>query len=295
LDLRQSLVLGVVQGLTEFIPVSSTAHLIIAPELFGIHVRGEIAHTYDTFIQLGTVIPVLLYFWREWLALLRASGRILIHRRVGDDPEERLVVYLLLGSVPAGLLGLLLEKRVEQLADPAFAPRFLLIGLSLIVVGVLMWWIERVSKKTRSLEHLSAPDALFVGAAQALALFPGVSRSGSTITAGLMAGFTREAAARFSFLLMTPIMLAATGYKFLKMLRGSGDAALTPDEWTSMIVATVVAGISGYLAIVWLLSWLRSKPLAPFAFYRVALGAFLIGLYLYQSSPAAAPLVGLGR
>jgi undecaprenyl-diphosphatase len=279
--------LGLVQGLTEFIPVSSTAHLILAPDILGIaRPRAEIAHTYDTFIQIGTVIPVLIYFWRDWLNLLRAALRILQQRRIGDDLNERLVKYLLLGSIPAGVAGLLLEKHIERLAEPAtFPPAYLIIGIGLIGMALVMWWVERISRKVRTLENLQMPDAWVVGFAQALALFPGVSRSGSTITAGLLTGLTREAAARFSFLLMTPVMLAATGYKALKLLRGSEQ--LTSGEWSGMLLATVVAGITGYVAIAFLLRFLRTRSLGWFAGYRIAVGAFCIGLFFMQQGGTA--------
>lgn len=279
MNVQQSLVLGVVQGLTEFIPVSSTAHLILAHS-FSTGLTPSHPHTYDTFIQLGTVLPVLLYFWRDWLRLLQAAGRILRHRRVGKDREERMVVYLLVGSVPGGLAGLLLESRIERLADPGNRVAYLLIGIALIGVGLLMYAAERAGRRTRTIEHLRGPDAVLIGIAQACALFPGVSRSGATITAGLLAGFTREAAARFSFLLMTPIMLAATGYKGLKMLRGVEP--MTGGEWAGMLLATVVAGVTGYFAIAFLLSWLRTRSLGIFALYRLLAGGFALCLYFLQ-------------
>ena len=277
MNVQQSLVLGVIQGLTEFIPVSSTAHLILAQN-FSTGLIPTHPHTYDTFIQIGTVIPVLIYFWRDWLKMLQAAGRIVRHRKIGDDLDERMVKYLFLGSIPAGVLGLLFEKRIEQLAEPDKNPiAYLLIGGALIVVGIVMWWAERVSTQSRGVEHVQVPDAWIVGFAQALALFPGVSRSGATITAGLFTGLTREAAARFSFLLMTPIMLAATGYKGLKMLRGIDP--MTTGEWQSILLATVVAALTGWLAIAFLLRYLKTRSLAPFAVYRIAVGAFSIGVY----------------
>jgi undecaprenyl-diphosphatase len=281
LDVRQSLVLGIIQGLTEFLPVSSTAHLILAPEILNVAPpRPEIAHTYDTFIQIGTVIPVLVYFWREWLAMLAAGGRIVTRRTTGDL-HERLVKYLLLGSIPAGVVGLLLESKIEDLANPRQHPTALLaIGGALIVVGILMWWAEASSRQARSIEHLRLPDALLIGCAQAAALWPGVSRSGATMTAGLFAGLSREAAARFSFLLMAPIMFAATGYKLYKMLKGTDH--LVASEWSGMLLATVVAALTGYLAIAFLLRWLRTRSLSGFSIYRIALGAFVIGLYFVQ-------------
>jgi undecaprenyl-diphosphatase len=287
LNVQQSLVLGVIQGLTEFLPISSTAHLILAPQLFPIaEPRAAIAHTYDTFIQIGTVIPVLIYFRQEWLRLIQAALRMLRSRGEGDQ-DERMVKYLLLGSIPAGVIGLAVEKHVEKLADPTFHPRFLLIGLALVILGLIMWWADETGRKNRTLEHVRLPDALFVGFAQALALFPGVSRSGATMTAGLFVGFTREAAARFSFLLMTPIMLAATSYKGLKMLKGVEP--LTSGEWQSLLLATVVAAISGYFAIAFLLATLRRFPLRGYAIYRICIGLFSIGLFFSSGGSGAAP------
>jgi len=278
-------VLGVIQGLTEFIPVSSTAHLILA-QSFSTGLTPNHAHTFDTFIQLGTVIPVLIYFWRDWLRLLAAAGRLLRQRRVNKDQDEqmaqdeRMVIYLILGSLPAGILGLLLESKIEKLAEPGNKTAYLLIGLALIVVGGVMYVAERTGSKVRTLDHLRGPDALVIGFAQALALFPGVSRSGATMTAGLFAGFTREAAARYSFMLMTPIMLAATGYKFLKVV--TGKEPMDNSEIGSMLLAAVVAGITGYVAIAFLLNWLRTRSLGFFAVYRLLAGGFALCLYFFQ-------------
>lgn len=283
MDVRQSLVWGIIQGLTEFLPISSTAHLILAPELLNVPgPRSEIAHTYDTFIQIGTVIPVLIYFWQDWLKLLKAAGRIARRFSVTDDADERMVQYLLLGSIPAGVLGLALNNVVEKLADPgSFPPAYLIIGAGLIGVGLLMWWAEVNSRKSRDIQHLRLPDAILMGIAQACALWPGVSRSGATITGGLLAGLTREAAARFSFLLMVPIMLAASGYKVAKLVTDD-TVRLTSGEWSGMLLATFVAAVTGFLAIAFLLRWLRTRSLGFFAIYRIALGAFVIGLYFMQ-------------
>jgi len=280
LNVQQSLVLGVIQGLTEFIPVSSTAHLILAQRVLSTGLVPRYPHTYDTFIQLGTVLPVLVYFRADWVRLLRGGLRVLVRRRIGPDLDERLAVYLVLGSIPAGVLGLLLNDWVEELAKPESRPAPLMIGIALIVVGLVMWWAEGVSRKERSVEDVRLPDAILVGAAQALALFPGVSRSGATITAGLFTGLTREAAARFSFLLMTPIMLAATAYKGVSLIKK--DEAMSAGEWGGMLLATAVAALTGWLAIAFLLNYLRSRSLAVFAVYRIAAGAFAIGLYFMQ-------------
>jgi len=250
--------------------------------VFGIApLRDDIAHTYDTFIQIGTVLPVLLYFWRDWVKVVTAGLRALRSWSVGNDPDERLAVCLLVGSVPAGMAGLLLEKHVEILAQPQrFPPAYLCIGGALIVVGVAMWAAENAGRKKRDLEHLRWPDALIMGLGQAIALWPGVSRSGATMTAGLMLGLTREAAARFSFMMMAPIMIAAAGYKATKIL--GGHEQLTAPEWAGMLLATAVAALSGYAAIAFLLRWLRTRTLAFFAVYRILIGAFVIGLYFLQ-------------
>lgn len=280
MNVQQSLVLGIIQGLTEFLPVSSTAHLILAHDL-GAAPPSEHAHTFDTFIQIGTVFPVLLYFWRDWLELGRAAVRVARRGvRFTSDKHERMVLLLIIGSIPAGVLGLLLEKYIEPLADPANVTAKLLIGCALIGVGILMLWAERTSAQNRGTSRIGPADALIVGLAQASALFPGVSRSGATITAGLVVGLTREAAARFSFLLMTPVMFAATGYKGFKVLRGIEP--LSAGEWQSMLIATVVAAITGYFAIAFLIGWLRTRSLGFFALYRFAVGAWAIGLYFMQ-------------
>ncbi|MBM3459141.1 MAG: undecaprenyl-diphosphate phosphatase [Armatimonadetes bacterium] len=279
MNVPQSLVYGVIQGLTEFIPVSSTAHLILAQNFSSAPPTAH-PHTFDTIIQIGTVVPVLAYFRKDWVDLARAAVNVAKNRRVGEDLSERLVQYILLGSVPAGVAGLLFEKPIERLADPSFPEAKLLIGGALIGVGALMCFAEATSRRIRALEEIQQRDAWLVGVAQALALFPGVSRSGATITAGLFAGLTREAAARFSFLLMTPIMLAATGYKLAKLVLGAEP--ISPDEWQSMLVAAAAAGVTGYAAIAFLLGWLRSRSLTAFAVYRFLIGAWAIGLYLTQ-------------
>ena len=277
--------MGLVQGLTEFIPVSSTAHLIIAPQFLPITRPDEsIAHAYDTIIQAGTLFAALAYFWKDWARILAAVGRIIQNRGIDSkDLDERMVRYLLLGSIPAGVLGLLLEKKIDEIADPdKHVWAWLVLGVGLIGMGIVMWLVDANSRKTRDIENLKTPDALFIGCAQALALFPGVSRSGSTITAGLFTGLTREAAARFSFLLMTPIMIAATGYKFLKLLKEPGQVG---DAWGSMLLATIVAGITGYIVIGFLLGWLRTRSLMFFVSWRLAVGALCIGMYFMQAHP----------
>lgn len=287
MDVPQSLVLGAIQGLTEFIPISSTAHLILAPHVLPIEApREEIAHTYDTIIQIGTVIPVLIYFRREWAQYLRALLRWVLGRGEADDPDIKMVQFLLLGSIPAVIAGLAFNDAVESLADPNNRYALLCIGVMMIVVGVLMWLAELLGRRVRTLERAGRLDALLIGLAQAIALIPGTSRSGATITAGLALGFQREAAARFSFLLMTPIMLAATGYKMAKLILEPGGR-MNSGEWTGLALATVIAALTGYAAIVFLLGWLRTRSMGVFCLYRFIVGAFCLGLFFVQAPPGA--------
>jgi undecaprenyl-diphosphatase len=279
-DLTQALVLGAIQGLTEFIPISSTAHLILAPLFFGIPPPRH-AHSFDTIIQVGTLLPVLLYFRRDWAALFRAFLQILRQRHVGRDQDQRMVSFVIIGSIPAAFAGLLLDKHVEKLAQTDKSPiGYLVIGISLAVVGLLMWYVDTMSRKVRTEENLVGADAWFVGIAQAIAIIPGVSRSGATMTAGLVTGLTREAAARFSFYLSMPALAGATAYKLIKL--GLDPDPMSQGEWMGMAVATVVAAVVGYICIAWLMAWLKRRSLALFAYYRLGLGAFLIIFYFLQ-------------
>ncbi|MBI3911245.1 MAG: undecaprenyl-diphosphate phosphatase [Armatimonadetes bacterium] len=280
LSVPQSLALGVIQGLTEFIPVSSTAHLLIAPHLFDLPEPTH-PHAFDTIIQAGTLLPVLLYFRRDWLRMLRALGRVVGRRRATRDPDERLALFLLFGTLPALVVGLLVERWIEGLADLNHHPLgMLVIGVALLGFGLVMLWVDRRARRTRVAEHMVAADAWFIGFGQALAVIPGVSRSGATITAGLMTGLTREDAARFSFLLYAPVMAAASGWKLLKLLRA--PEALPTAEWIGMAVATVAAAIVGYACIAFLLRYLRHRSLDLFVFWRALVGALLIGMFFAQ-------------
>src|SRR5262249_39466715 len=165
-------------------------------------------------------VPVLVYCRRDWIELLRGLGRVFSNRRVSSDPHERMAVLILLATVPALLLGLAFNKKIEMLGDPEQYPgAYVVIGAALIGRGILMAWIDPISRQQRTLEQLTGADAAVIGVAQAVAIVPGVSRSGATITGGLLTGLTREAAARFSFLLSVPVMVAAVGYKTLKLLK----------------------------------------------------------------------------
>jgi undecaprenyl-diphosphatase len=257
----QALVLGVVQGLTEFLPVSSSGHLILVPHLFGWRDQGL---AFDAAIHLGTIAALLAYFRPELLALV--SGAL----------SRRVAALVVLASVPGGLAGLVLGVWIEtRLRSP------LVVAASTALWGLVMLAADRRAPKARpaagdALERITVGQAVLVGCAQALALIPGTSRSGITITAGLLGGLDRATAARFSFLLALPITTAAGGLKLLEVLRAGGPAA----GQGALLVAVLAAFASGWAAIWFLVSYLKRRSLAPFVAYRLALAAAVLALTL---------------
>ncbi|HUB09559.1 MAG TPA: undecaprenyl-diphosphatase UppP [Myxococcales bacterium] len=274
MSLWQSAVLGIVQGLTEFLPVSSTAHLKIAEAAMGIQRGDPFLTSFDVIIQLGTLFAVLVYFRDMIVRMARALWAGL---RQGDPlgtQDARLAWFVIVGTIPVGLLGLAFEKAIERL-DLNEGVLLTVIGGSLIALALVLFLAERLGQQRRGLGELSWLDAAVVGLAQALAIVPGVSRSGVTLTAGLFAGIRRDDAARFSFLLSIPAVGAAGGWKLLHLIRHhelpAGSAALT-----NLIVGTVVSMIVGYGVIAWLLAYLRTRKTHPFVVWRLAMGALLL-------------------
>ena len=260
----QAIVEGVVQGLTEFLPISSTAHLRIVPALCGWDDPGA---AFTAVVQLGTMAAVLLYFRRDlwqiaraWIAGLRDPAE----RRTLDS---RLGWYIVLGTVPIAVLGLAFKDPIEHQFRSLY-----LIGAALIVFGLLMAYVDERSKRERSLDRLDARDGAFIGVAQALALVPGVSRSGATISAGLWRGLDRPAAARYSFLLSVPAVVLS-GLFELRHVGGEGGAPVG-----ATVLATLLAFVVGYASIAWLLRYLARHTLGVFVAYRVVLGALVIAL-----------------
>ena len=258
----QALVLGVVQGLTEFLPVSSSAHLALAPWLLGWPDPGLAV---DVALHLGTLAAVLWFFRDAWARLARSSLAMLRKRSV-ETPEERRVLFLVLATIPGALAGLLVADLAETVLR---SPR--VIATSLIVMGVLLWAADRWASRARSLDEMRWPQALAFGVAQAFALVPGVSRSGSTITAGRALGFSREAAAVFSFLMSMPITAAAAA----KEVPGAIAAA---DDLAPIAVGVVAAAVSAWLAISVLLRYVARHSYGVFAVYRVLLGLTVLAL-----------------
>lgn len=267
-----AVLLGLIQGLTEFLPISSTAHLTLAGKLLGL-IDPQSPETWTAFIavmQLGTLAAVLVYFWKDlWqmvLALLRDVRTI---RKGGirqTSVETRLAIAIIVGTLPVAVFGFALKNIIEG----AFTKSIEVIVFSLIALALLLWGAEKVAKHIRGIEKVTWLDGLAIGFAQVLALIPGSSRSGTTITAGLFLGLTREAAARFSFLLSIPAVFASGLYEMTKI-----HPAVFSLGIGNLIVSTVVALVSGYAAIAWLLRYLMKHSTMIFVWYRIALGVLL--------------------
>src|SRR2546425_8627875 len=267
----QALVLALLQGVTELFPVSSLGHTVILPKLL----RWNIDQADPTFLafvvllHVGTATALLIYFWRDWLAIVRAVFRSVIDGRVHGTPDERLGGGLIAGTIPAGLIGVLFQKQVQSLfANPKAAAAFL------IVNGVIMFLGERVRRRAVALEGertrldgLSVRTAVGIGSAQILALLPGISRSGSTMVAGLLADLTHEAAARFAFLLATPIIFGAGVLKFPDLF-----TPLARRHLPVYLLGGVAAGIAAFLSVAYLMRYFRVGRLDPFAYYCAAFG-----------------------
>jgi len=276
-------VLAIVQGLAEFIPVSSSGHLIIVRRLLGWNELSP-AHelTFDVALHFGTLLSVLFYFRRTWIQIIRAAlgGKVVRFSEAGgtdqnltadEQREERLLLWFLaIATIPGAIAGKLLEHSAEDY----FREHIFLIAGALIVVALLMWWGEKVGELRKSLTGINFADALIVGCAQAFALIPGVSRSGSTITAGLFRNMTREAAVRFSFLLSTPLIAGAALLKAHE-LRKEG---LPAEMHMPFLVGVLVSAVVGYMAIAWLIRYLQSNSLKVFIVYRIVVGVIVIGL-----------------
>lgn len=270
MPIYQAVVLALIQGFTEFLPISSSAHLFLVPWLLGWKDQGL---DFDIALHLGTLFAVLVYFAKDWLQVT-AQGFGLSW---GNDPElkqaPRMLWYLALASVPAGIIGLLFKDTIENTLRSPYV-----MGSTLIGVGLVMLYAERFGKQGKHIGQMSLIDTFVVGAAQALALIPGTSRSGITITAGLFRGLSRASAARFSFLLSTPIV-AASGAKALLDLR---KHPLAPDMVAPFYIGIAVSGISGLIVVAFFLRFLRRHSLHSFIYYRIGFGILVIALALVR-------------
>lgn len=268
----QSIILGIIQGISEFFPISSSAHLTLIPNLLGW--QGVInSLSFDLALHIGTTLALLIYFWREWFNLTRAfiksapSG----FSSIWSDSQAKLFSLIILSCLPAGLIGFLFENYFATQARSTE-----LIAALLIIFGVILFISDRLGKKNRNLESITWIDSLSIGLSQALALLPGVSRSGITITSGLFRGLTREDSARFSFLLSTPTILGASLFKLKDVAEIAGQAG----NQNIFLAGMIASAISGFLAIRFLLRFLTSSNFDIFVFYRIILGLAILSWLL---------------
>ena len=259
----EAVVLGIIQGLTEFLPISSSAHLRISAALLGWDDPGA---AFTAVTQLGTETAVIIYFRRDIVRIATAWFKALVRPELRSDPDARMGWLVILGSLPIAFLGLLFETQIES----AFRD-LRLTALMLIVFGILLGIADRVGAKRRRLDELTVRHGVIYGLAQALALIPGVSRSGGTITAGMLLGYRREAAARYAFLLAIPAVFASGLYKL-------ADVGENSPAWGPTLVATLVAFVIGFVVIAWLMRFISTRSFMPFVVYRIVLGLVLIAL-----------------
>jgi undecaprenyl-diphosphatase len=265
----QAIVMGLIQGLGEFLPISSTAHLILVPWFFGWDESVFKSLAFDVALHMGTLVAVLIFFWRDWVRLIAAAWVALLKGKA--TVESRLFWCLVVAVIPGGIFGILLESKAENaLRSP------LLIAFMLIIMGLVLYWVDIQGSKRLKLEKVTLGASLLIGFSQALAIIPGVSRSGVTMTAGLATGFTREAAARFSFLLSAPIILGAGLVEVPHLLKVPG--AISPNFWISVVVSL----LAGMASIGFLLRYLQKKSFAPFVWYRLLLGVLVIVVFLVR-------------
>ena len=269
MSLLQALLLGIVQGITEFLPVSSTAHLILVQDMMGWRFGEDDAFVFNVLVQVGTLLAVVVYFRKDLLSILGASLAGLRDRRPLGTPEARLGWWVVLGTVPAVAVGLAFKAHFKHLQADAEVVAWILLGST-----ALLYLGEWKGRRTRDLPSLRAGEAAWIGCWQALALFPGVSRSGATISGGLLAGLERTAAARFSFLLSVPVMLGAGALAVKDLAETPGAAERIPP----LAVGFLAAAVTGFLAIHWLLRFLGSHRLTAFGPYRVLAAVAMLAL-----------------
>jgi undecaprenyl-diphosphatase len=269
----EAIVLGIVQGITEFLPISSSGHLILVPWLFG---WSEPGLTFNVGVHIGTLTAVVIYFWRDLFAMAVALPKGIVERKPLADPMSFLAIIIIVGSIPAAVVGLTMADRIEEFFHSGDGGNLAiaLIAIALIVVALLMLLGERIADHRRTLEDIGWRDGILIGLAQSVALFPGVSRSGSTITAGLLLGFRRETAARFSFLLGIPAVVGASAFELQRFISSGWEDG----ELLVFTVGILTSGIVGYLSIAFLLQYLARHSTAIFIVYRIAFALLILSL-----------------
>jgi undecaprenyl-diphosphatase len=268
-----AIILGIIQGLTEFIPVSSSGHLIAVPALLGWSYQGK---SFDAAVHLGTLAALLIYYRRDWARIISGFVGHIVRKTPyakEDEAGGRLFVPILVACIPAAIVGLAFERIIEETLS-----RWQFVALALVVFGLLMLAADRTGKRCREIGQMGYRDYLVIGLAQTIALLPGVSRSGITITAGLFRGLDRASSARFSFLLSTPVVFGAGVFALRSMLAEGMGAS----EWSAFAWGFVSAMASGYLAIHFLMTYLQKRSLTVFVVYRICLAAALVGVFVLR-------------
>ena len=270
--LFQALIMGIVQGLTEFLPVSSSAHLFIVPFLFGWDDTFIDSLAFGVMLHLGTLAALLIYYGRDWLRIVPAGFAVIRDRSFRDDPDRRLAWLLLAATIPAAIVGAALNDVIST----SFR-EIGLIAVMLVVGAIILWLADRWGGTSRGLKDITFPLAIGIGAAQALALVPGISRSGISISAGRFAGLDRVAATRFSFLMATPITAGAVLFEIRQLMTGEAGVTI---PLGALVVGLVASFVSGLIAIRVLLDYVRTRSLNIFVVYRLALAALVVVVWL---------------
>jgi undecaprenyl-diphosphatase len=276
----EAIVLAIVQGLTEFLPISSSAHIRVAGLAMGMDDPGA---TFTAIIQVGTELAVVVYFWKDIVRIITRWFQSLTGKVARNDPDARMGWLIIIGSVPIVLLGVLLQDLIRTQFRSLW-----IIAISLIVFGIILGLADVLARRVKTLEHLGWKDGLIYGFAQALALIPGVSRSGGTITAGRLMGYDRPSAARYAFLLAIPAVLGSGGYELVGALTEDNPTG-APLNWGATLLATVIAFAVGWAVIKFLMKWVETRSFMPFVLYRIALGTVLIILLI---TGVVSPLAG---
>ena len=287
MEIIQAIILGIVQGLTEYIPISSSAHLIIVPWLFKWTDPALTSLSFDVALHLGTLVAVLAFFAKDWVRLIRAWFLSIKERKIGTDPDRRISWFILLGCIPGGIAGVLGESKIDELFHQPNTPitrqAILILAIIIVLLAFALYFFERKANHTREMNSLTFKDVVIIGLSQALAIFPGVSRSGSTITAGLALGLKRDDAARFSFLLGAPIIAGAGAKSLLDLFQASqAGTGLAGSELILFPIGIIVAAVTGFFCIKYLLAYLQKHSTDIFVYYRWALAALIVVVALIR-------------
>jgi undecaprenyl-diphosphatase len=282
----KAILLGVVQGLTEFIPISSSAHLVIIPWMFQWEDPALESLTFDVALHLGTLVALLGFFAKDWVRIVRAGVSSIVERKIGEDIDRKTAWFLVIASIPGGVIGLLFEHKIEAWFHPSEGPiqssSMITMALIIALLGGCLLLAERMAAHLRRMNQITLRDSILVGAAQALAIFPGVSRSGSTITAGLALGLERETAARFSFLMSAPIVAGAGLKSLFKIYEGIKSGVISGSDFGLFVVGFLTAAVSGYVCIKYLLQFLQKNPTNVFVYYRWVLALVVLAVALVR-------------